>query len=215
MRQNQGLDRVGRHGPRVTHRNIDRRRERGPGALEIDKQPVAFNVDGASQSAWLVESLHLNPVAVDAVRHVGNRPAHRAFRLLDDRVGQRLEAVETIFVHEFEHVPAANLGGGDIRHQVADDLLADPYVHANQFDQFGVQFACLDHLANWNLQAFFIHIELDRRKSAAPDVGQMADAERITDDAAITKGGPHHIEIPQVAGPHPYVVRQYDVAWLE
>ena len=124
-------------------------------------------------------------VAVDAPRQPRDLLAHRALGVLEDGVGQRLDRSS----------PYSSMNSLSMRPPtVVHDTLAsrspivcsgDAHVGADQLEQqlVGATFAA--QLDDRNSQALLVDFARRGRESRAPDVGQVRDAHRIADDAAL------------------------------
>src|SRR5262249_48481922 len=100
-------------------------------------------------------------------------------------------------------------------HYVAHNLLWDPHVGADDFDEQFVEPALLVELANRDTDAFVIDFRSRGSKSRSADVGQMRDAQRVGDDATLAEYGPHHGNIVKVPCAEPRVVGDDDITGFE
>ena len=125
------------------------------------------------------------------------------------------QIVEAVLVHEGQQLAAADLVAGDVGHHVAHHLLRHAHIGADDLDNQLVEPALLIELADREAQALVVDLHCRGAEARAADVGQMRDAERVGDDAALAEYRAHHGDVVEVAGALPGIVGDDDVAGLE
>ncbi len=134
--------------------------------------------------------------------------------MVHDRVDRRQHGLLAVFLDELQESALAGLDRSDLRPQVADGAIRDPHVHANDLEQFLVQFAGAIHLHDRHLQAFGIDIRRDPAERAA-DVLPMRHAGRKSDQFVAGEDRHRERHVIEVAAGGVGVVGEQHVARLD
>src|SRR5204862_7030887 len=78
-----------------------------------------------------------------------------------------------------------------------------------------VEPALLVELADREAKALVIHLHCRGSETRAAHIGEMRDAERVGDHAALAENGAHHGDVVEMAGAEPGIVGDDDVAGLQ
>jgi hypothetical protein len=210
--QRQRLDSVKRHRVGVAEGHVDARADAARGAGEVERHSVASDVDLDGVAGGTLEALDVDGVGVGPLAQPADACAHGGLALAADGARQGAEVVEAVLVHEGQQLASADLVAGDVGHHVAHHLLWDAHVVANDLDQELVEPARLVELADRQPEALVVDLGGRGAEARAADIGQMRDAHRVGHEAALAEHRPHHGDVVEVAGAHPGIVGDDDVA---
>ena len=115
--------------------------------------------------------------------------------------------VEPVLVHELVQHARADGRARDVGEQVAERLLGHAHVDAHELEQRARR-ACprarSRQIGRRSPSSYTSRAA--RRVAGAADVGQVRDAHRVADDAAVAEHGLHDVDVEQVSGADPRIV---------
>ena len=133
-------------------------RTRGARAREIDRHPVARDLDRDFDADQLVK---IDPVVVEPV-HVGIAPVrkaldgapHELFGAGEELTGERGKTVRPVAIGELRHPARADRARRDLRVEVAHERLRHPHVEAEEIDEGAVDLAPVAELEGRDADPF-------------------------------------------------------------
>src|SRR5207245_9368543 len=93
---------------------------------------------------------------VDAVGQTRDGGPRGALRAVDDRLGQRVDAVESELGHELKQLRAANVIAAGHGVQVTLDFARGTHIAPNNFPELLVALTTHEELCNRNVETFFV-----------------------------------------------------------
>ena len=190
---------------------LDRRGASG----EVEADAASRDLGAAREPKRIVDALDVDRPLVDPVGEGGKPIADGPLALAPDRLGERRDILQPVFVHELEKLAAADLVAGDVGHEIPEDLLGNPHVAADDLEHRFVEPAGPHQLAHREAQPLVIDLGRGSAEAEPADVRQVGDAHGVADDPSVAKYRPHHVDVKEMPGAHPRVVGGDDVAWLQ
>ena len=185
------------------------------GAGEIERDAAAFDLGAAGEAKRVVDALDVEGALVDAVGEVRDAVPDGPLALAADGGGERREVVQSVLVHELQELARSDLVAGHVGHEVAEDLLGDPDIGADEVERRLVEPARVRELADGEAQSLVVDLGRGGAEPEAADVGQVGDAHRVAGDPAVAEHRAHHVDVEEVPRAHPCVVGGNDVTRLE
>ena len=125
----------------VEHR-VQRAADLGRGAGVVDEELVAPLGDGDLEvDRLLAGAVEVDRAAIGAIGDARDGVAHAAFRAGADLACDRGEVVDALAPHQFAQACGGGLAGGDLGGDVADDLVGQARVGADDGLDVAVRFA--------------------------------------------------------------------------
>ena len=214
-RHGETLDGIAGHGAGVAQRHVDAPVDRRRGAGEIEADAPTVDLGAAGEAKRVVDALDIESALVDAVGEGRDAVPDGLLALAADGGRERREVVQCVFVHELEELTRPDLVARDVGHEVAEDLLGDPHVVADDVEHRLVEPSRAHELADGKAQSLVIDLRRGGAEPESADVRQVGDAQRIGGDPAVAEHRPHHVDVEEMARTRPGVVGGDDVARLE
>ena len=177
--------------------------------------PRPLDLGAAGEAKRVVDALDIEGAFVDAVGEGRDAVPDGPLALAADSGRERREVVQCVLVHELQELAPPDLVARDVGHEVAEDLLGDPHVVADDVEHRLVEPARAHQLADGKAQSFVIDLGCGGAEPETADVRQVGDAQRVAGDAAVAEHRPHHVDVEEMARTHPGVVGGDHVARLE
>ena len=159
----------------------------------------------------LLVAVELHLGAVPAVGHPAHRLAHRLARVLDDVVGERLDARQLELRHHLAQAHCTGVVAAHQRQEIAPDLHRVAGVGEQNRQDVVVEGAPVAQLHVGDEDAFFVDRPRIGGEPAAPDVDDVARRREQRHRRRADESGRHHHEVEQVPGTEPRIVRHEDV----
>ncbi len=137
------------------------------------------------------------------------------FRLLQDRIGQRLQGGTAIGFHEIHHLSCHDGGTTDIGVNIADHLIGHPHIQADQIHEILIDHTGFHQFYDRKPQPLVINLRRGGGKAHPPDIGQMADAHRIADQITLQINRSHHRDIIHMTGAKHRIIGDNDIACFQ
>ena len=131
-RHSEALHGIAGHGARVAQRHVDAPVDGRRGAVEVEADAPTIDLGAAGEAKRVVDSLDVENARVDAVGEGRDALPDGPLALAADGGRERCEVVQCVLVHELKELARPDLVAGDVGHEVAEDLLGDPYVAADE-----------------------------------------------------------------------------------
>ncbi len=151
-------------------------------------------------------------MGVDAVGEGADGLAQGAFGAGDDLVGEGVDALQPELVHHRQQRAAADVVAGGLGVEVADCLVREADVGADDFQQLVVRLAAGEEFRHGDAQALLENLVRFAGEDLAADVGGVAEVAEVGDDLAVAEDRGEDGEVVELAGGHPGVVGDEDVA---
>ena len=163
----------------------------------------------------LLEAVAPDLVAVDAVGEGADRLAQGALGAGDDLVGQRIDALQPELVHHRQQRPPADVVAGGLGVEIADRLVREADVGADDLQQLVVRLAAVEELRHRDAQPLLVDLVRLAGEDLTADVRRVAEVAEVGDDAPLAEDRRQHREVVELAGGHPGVVGDQHVAGAE
>ena len=163
----------------------------------------------------LLEPVAPDLVPVDPIRQGADRLAQGALGAGDDLVGQGIDALQAELVHHRQQRPPADVVAGGLGVEIADRLVREADVGADDLQQLVVRLAAVEELRHRDAQPLLVDLVRLAREDLTADVRRVAEVAEVADDPALAEDRRDHREVVELAGGHPGVVGDQHVAGAE
>ena len=182
---------------------------------EIDVDLVPSDRDSRHDHDRLLEPVAPDLVPVDPIREGADRLAQGALGAGDDLVGQRIDTLQSELVHHRQQRPPADVVAGGLGVEIADRLVRETDVGADDLQQLLVRLAPVEELRHRDTQPLLVDLVRLAREDLTADVRRVTEIAEVADDPALAENRRDHREVVELAGSHPGVVGDQHVAGTE
>ena len=148
---------------------------------------------------FLAGAVEIERGVIDAVRHRGDGVTHVALGARADRARDRRQIIDGLAPDEIAQAARRRLAGGDLGRDVAEHLLGQADIGADDCLQIGVEASFAHIQQGRDADAFLEHLARVGRPERAADVGLMRDATRPADEPPVAKHRRQYRDVRKVA----------------
>ena len=155
----------------------------------VDPQFISGDRERAGDGQGRVKAIDGDGVAVGAIGKGANRAADSLFRTVEDERRDRFDIGQVDFVEHFDQLAGADLIADFLGVDIADDLIGNTDVGADDIEEFAIWFAGFEELHQRDRQAFFVEGAGIAAHGCAADVNRVAGAREEGDATPTIEDG--------------------------